>query len=78
MVHLNVEKLRIAKGISKTHLAKKMGLTLQGYTHIASGQVRLDVERLKTIANILEVDPAIFFNDELTDSVISSYNSKIS
>jgi len=70
LVHENVEKIRRAKGITKTHLAKKLNLSLQGYRHITSGNVRLDVERLKIIAEVLGVDPAVFFDDELTESVI--------
>jgi transcriptional regulator with XRE-family HTH domain len=70
MIHLNVEKVRKAKGITKTHIAHKLGMTLQGYSHITSGNVRLDVERLKLIALILSVDPAVFFDDKLTESVI--------
>ncbi|KAA0547684.1 helix-turn-helix transcriptional regulator [Bacillus sp. BGMRC 2118] len=77
MVHLNVEKIRKSKGITKTHMAKKLGLTIQGYSQITSGNVRLDVERLKVIAQIMSVDPAIFFNDELTDSVINDFESKL-
>ncbi len=70
MIHTNVEKIRIAKGVTKTFLANKIELSLQGYRHIAAGSVRLDVERLKTIGRVLNVDPSIFFDDELTDSVI--------
>lgn len=70
MVHINVEKIRRAKGVTKTHLANKLNLSLQGYRHITSGNVRLDVERLKVIANVLGVEPAIFFDNELTESVI--------
>lgn len=70
MVHINVEKIRRAKGVTKTHLADKLNLSLQGYRHITSGNVRLDVERLKVIANVLGVEPAIFFDNELTESVI--------
>jgi transcriptional regulator with XRE-family HTH domain len=77
MVHENVEKIRYAKGITKTHMAKKLGLSLQGYIHITTGNVRLDVERLKIIANILDVNPAVFFNDGLTESVICGIDEKI-
>jgi transcriptional regulator with XRE-family HTH domain len=70
MVHENVEKLRIAKGITKTHIANKLNMSLQGYRHITSGDVRLDVERLKVIANVLGVDPAVFFDNTLTESVV--------
>lgn len=72
MVHENVERIRIAKGVTKTHIAKRLNLTLQGYRHIASGSVKLDVERLNVIAQVLGVDSAIFFDVKLTDSVINS------
>ena len=71
MVHENIESLRKAKGVTKTHMAKRLGMSLQGYIHIENGNVRLDVERLKTIAETLGVQPAIFFDQELTDSVIN-------
>lgn len=72
MVHNNVEKIRKARGVTKTHLANRLGLSLQGYRHITSGVVKLDVERLKTIATDLCVDVAIFFDDSITDSVITN------
>jgi transcriptional regulator with XRE-family HTH domain len=76
MVHQNVERLRKAKGVTKTHLANQLGISLQGYRHITSGKVRLDVERLKVISDALGVNPAIFFDKTLTESVIKSLNRK--
>lgn len=70
MVHANVYQLRKAKGVTKTHMASMLGISLQGYSHIEQGNVRLDVERLKVIAQVLSVDVAIFFDDKLTKSVI--------
>ncbi|WML43112.1 helix-turn-helix transcriptional regulator [Neobacillus sp. PS3-40] len=70
MIYENVERIREARGITKTFLAKKIGISLQGYMHIATGHVRLDVERLKTLAMILNVEPAIFFDSKLTEFVI--------
>ncbi len=70
MVHENVEKIRVAKGITKTHIANKLNMSLQGYRHITSGEVRLDVERLIIIASVLGVEPAVFFDNELTESVV--------
>jgi transcriptional regulator with XRE-family HTH domain len=69
-IHENVEKLRKAMGVTMTHLANKLDLTLQGYRHIATGSVRLDAERLKVIGIVLKVDPGVFFDERLTDSVI--------
>lgn len=72
MVHINVRRIRKARGVTKTHVANKLGISLQGYRHIEQGNVRLDVERLRIIAVVLSVDVAIFFDDKLTESVISS------
>ena len=76
VVHENVEKIREAKGVTKTYIAKKLKLSLQGYRHIASGKVRLDAERLKIIADALGEDPAVFLDDKLTESVISKYRDE--
>ncbi|MGG3012248.1 helix-turn-helix transcriptional regulator [Brevibacillus parabrevis] len=70
MVHVNVRRIRKAKGVTKTHMANMLGISLQGYSHIEQGNVRLDVERLRIIAAILSVEVAIFFDDELTKSVV--------
>jgi len=70
MVYENVEKIRRARGVTKTHIAKKLNLSLQGYRYIESGSTRLDAERLKTIASVLSVDVAIFFDDKRTETVI--------
>jgi transcriptional regulator with XRE-family HTH domain len=70
-VHDNVEKIRKAKGVTKSFLAGKIGLSLQGYRHVANGCTRLDVERLKVMAMALGVDGAIFLDDKLTQSVIN-------
>ena len=69
----NVKLIRATKGISKTFVAKKIGLTLQGYSHIESGNVNLTTERLRSIAQVLGEELKIFFSDELTDTVISSF-----
>lgn len=71
LVHQNVERIRIAKGKTKTFVAGKLKLSLQGYRHIANGNTRLDTERLKVIGEALEEDPAVFLSDELTESVVS-------
>lgn len=69
-VHENVGLIREAKGISKTFMAKGLGMSLQGYRYLENGSVKLDVERLKVIAKLLGEDSAIFFNDKLTKSII--------
>ncbi|WP_309247639.1 helix-turn-helix transcriptional regulator [Bacillus sp. 3103sda1] len=66
----NVEKIRKARRVTKTFIANKTGLSLQGYRHIVNKDVRLDVERLKKISSALNVPICIFFDDELTESVM--------
>jgi transcriptional regulator with XRE-family HTH domain len=69
MVIENIEKIRQARGIAKCHLAGKLGLTPMGYTHICNGG-KLTAERIEIIAEALRVKPGIFFDDELTQTVI--------
>lgn len=77
MIRENVERIRKAKGVTKTHIANKLGISLQGYRHITTGDVRLDVDRLDIIANALGVDPGIFFDNELTESVVNDMKQAI-
>lgn len=77
MIQANVERIREAKGVTKTHVANKLGISLQGYRHITTGDVRLDVDRLIVIANVLGVEPAVFFDNELTESVINGKRQAI-
>lgn len=69
-VNENIRRIREAKGVTKTFVAKKLGMSLQGYRYLENGDVRMDVERMQKIAIALGVDSAIFFDDKLTDSVI--------
>lgn len=69
-VNANIRKIREAKGITKTFLAKKLGMSLQGYRYLENGDVRMDVDRMQEIAKALDVKSAVFLEDKLTDSVI--------
>lgn len=66
----NIKKIRESKGVTKTFVAKALGLSLQGYRYLENGDVRLDVERMKIIAKALGVSSSIFLDDKLTDLVI--------
>lgn len=73
MVCDNIRKIREAKGIMKIFLAKTLGMTLNNYCNIEAGKTRLDVERLIIIAKALDVNGAIFLDDELTDKFIVEF-----
>ncbi|MCY9705548.1 helix-turn-helix transcriptional regulator [Paenibacillus alvei] len=42
-------------------MAKKLGLSLQGYRHLENGSVRMSADRILAISKILGVDVTIFF-----------------
>lgn len=69
-VHENIKRIRESRGVTKSFVAKSLGMSLQWYRHIENGAVRLDVERMKRIGEALHVDSAVFLDDALTDSVI--------
>ena len=75
LVHENLVRIRKAKGVTKTTIAKRLGLSLQGYRYLENGESRLDVERLKIISQILDVDIFVFFDDKLTDKFIDKIMS---
>lgn len=55
MAH-NLRSIRKRKGMTQTFIAKKLGISVQGYNAIELGKRRLHVDRAKCIAEILEVD----------------------
>lgn len=72
----NVKRVREARGVSKTYIARKLDMSLQGYRYLEDGTVKLDVERLKVIADALGVEGAVFLDDKLTDLVITQNTEK--
>ena len=68
--HENIRRIRESRGVTKTHMANGLGMSLQGYSHLESGKVRLGVERMKKIGEILHVKSAIFLDDKLTESAM--------
>ncbi|MDP4108030.1 MAG: helix-turn-helix transcriptional regulator [Bacillota bacterium] len=70
LVHDNIRKVRIAKGIKQCHVYESLGITRQMY-HLFEKQGKgNNAEKIEAIANILEEKPGIFFDDKLTDAVI--------
>lgn len=77
MVHENLKRIRLAKGVTQLHLAKKLGISNMAYSRMENGETKIDVERLRVIAILLGIDVNIFFDNKLTDSVIESHEIKI-
>lgn len=77
MIRDNVKDIREAKGVSASRVAKKLGLTPQGYYYIEGGQVELKAERLKVIAEFLREDVSVFFDRKLTESVLERIEGEV-
>lgn len=76
MVHKNLKNIRIAKGITQSHLAKKLCISNMAYSRMESGDAKIDVERLKVLSIALNIDIEVFFDNTLTESVIKNMDQK--
>ena len=70
MIYQNIERIRIAKGVTKTYIAARAGRNLQWYYRISKGHSDLIAEDLKSISDALEQPVSVFLSDELTDTVV--------
>jgi transcriptional regulator with XRE-family HTH domain len=73
-IHLKIEDVRKKKGVTKTHIANKCGKSVSWYHGIATGRRKPTVESVAMIAEALEVDVKIFFDNKLSASLKSNAN----
>lgn len=62
-VNENVRNYLKSKGISQTHLATKMGMPVSTINKMLKNNREISVDELKNIADVLEVNTNIFFED---------------
>ena len=78
---------RLARGLSQTDVASRLGITFQQIQKYERGTNRVGAGRLQEMANLLGVTPAFFFKDgprlkegqsedtsETTDLLANKYN----
>jgi len=58
-----VRMMRLARGLSQTDLATRLGITFQQIQKYERGTNRVGAGRLQEMANLLGVTPAFFFED---------------
>lgn len=64
-----LKKMREDKGYTQEFMAKKLGYKgKSGYCLLENGSTKLSVEKAIKIAEILEVDPSIFFTSKVEDT----------
>lgn len=69
----NVKKIRQAKGVKQKSVAEYLNISQMRYSRIENANKSIDPIMLEKIAKFLDVDVSIFFDDKLTESVISEY-----
>lgn len=57
-----IKELRYKKGLSQENMAHELKITQPAYAKIESNETSLSVERLISIAKILDTDPIDLFN----------------
>lgn len=62
-----LKKIRREKEISQVELAKKIGTTQRTISRWEHGHGKISAERLEIIANSLDVDIQLFFNNTAID-----------
>lgn len=64
MVTQKIRFLREQKKLRHEDMAERLGISPSTYQRLESGETRMDVERLKKIAEVLEVNPDDLLNSE--------------
>lgn len=67
-----LRKLRDGNGFSQEYVAAKLGIGQNTYSKLESGQSPLTIDRAKKLAEIYEIDPEFFFDED--DASIVNYN----
>lgn len=63
MIQKRLKEIRIKKGISQIHVAKKIGYSQQRYNRMENGISKLDANLLPGIAEALGIDPEELFKE---------------
>lgn len=71
-VQNNLKKIRTAKGVTQKSIADFVGMHEMSYSRFENESKRIDPDMLIRASKFLAVGINIFFDDELTESVISS------
>jgi transcriptional regulator with XRE-family HTH domain len=83
-IHNKVKKLRIQSGLTQQEMADKLNMHLKTWQKVENGFTKLDIDRLKEIAEIFEVsidelintDEGVFIN-EVSGSGIGYSNEEV-
>jgi len=57
----NIKRIRGQKGYSQEFMALQLNISQASYARMESQEIKLSIDRLQKIADILEIDISIFF-----------------
>lgn len=63
-IHRKIKQLRTAKELTQSGIAEQLNISLKAYQNFENGISKLDLERLKAVADILEIDVEDLINAE--------------
>ena len=72
----NIKKLRELKGISRLTIAKKMNMSVSGYSKIERGEIELTVNKFSKIAEIIDHSVYEIIGFDSNNIQIESYEKK--
>ncbi|MDR1876577.1 MAG: helix-turn-helix domain-containing protein [Flavobacteriaceae bacterium] len=72
----NIRRFRELRGYSQEYMAHELDLTQSAYGKIEKETVKITVDRLQKIADILEVDLANLINSK-NQNIFNQYNNQI-
>lgn len=67
-INKNIRKIRKSKGVTQTHVAKELGITVQTYNGYELGRRKVQADTLHNIALILNEPIENFFNHKIYES----------
>ena len=67
-IGIKIRKIREIKNLSQSYLADKLSVSQSAYSDLENGKIRVTQQKLKEIADILEVTPEVI--EGYSDSVI--------
>ena len=79
-----IKRMRLNRDFSQDYVATKLGIGQRAYSKLENGELKIDIEKLQRIAQILEVDAAEiisnednqtnnFSNNKITNAVVNHF-----
>jgi len=72
-VHQNLKRIREQKKLSQQYLANRLHITQTAYSLIESGKTKIDVDRIRQLAGILDTPFADLMTDDEANSKVVSH-----